>query len=386
MKARERTILGQPSWIVESDQVELAVTEWGGHMAPVIFFRKSGRPAQPYYISPWQGKNVRTGVPVLDPLRGDFFCMPFGAGNAYRGEDHSVHGESAGARWTLSGVFRNEKVTELRLRMSTKVRRGRVTKRLFLVDRQNAVYIQHVLEGYEGRMCLSHHATLAVPEQPGSLRVSTGPIRFGMVPPRNVLSNDGPEYYALSPGKRFAAIGRVPTIWMDMPFQDCATHPRSMGFMDLIAIFARPGATPSWIAAAVPASGYLWYALKDPLVLPQTVFWMDNHGRHAPPWSGGNRCLGLEDGRAYFADGLANSARKNELNAAGIPTVFTLKREKPVLINYIQGVVRIPRSFDRVKSAVFGRDTVRFTAWSGKRVETAVHWNFLYSGELGLDR
>ena len=156
--------------------------------------------------------------------------------------------------------------------------------------------------------------------------------------------------------------------------------------MDLIAIFSRPGAAPSWITAAVPDTGYLWFALKDPLVLPQTVFWMDNTGRHAPPWSGGNRCLGLEDGRSYFATSLADSARRNELNAAGVPTVFDLKSEKPLSINYIQGVTRIPRSFDRVKSVSFGRDTVRFTAWSGERVEASVHWRFLYSGELSADR
>jgi hypothetical protein len=386
MKARERTILGQPSWVVASDQVELAITEQGGHMAPVVFYRSSGRPVQPYYISPWQGKGVRTGVPVLDPLRGDFFCMPFGGGKEYRGENHPFHGESASARWRLVGALRTAKVTELRLSMSTEVRKGRITKRLRLVDGQNAVYCQHVIDGCEGRMSVSHHATLAVPEAPRSLRVSSSPIRFGMTPPRKALANDGPEYYALSPGKRFSSIGKVPTIWKDAPFQDCSTHPRPAGFMDLIAIYSRPGAGPSWIAAAVPDAGYLWFALKDPHVLPQTVFWMDNTGRHAPPWSGGNRCLGLEDGRSYFATSLTDSAKRNELNAAGVPTVFSLKRERPLLINYIQGVARIPKSFDRVKSAAFGRDTVRFTAWSGKRVEVAVHWGFVYSGEIGKDR
>ncbi len=385
-KGRKRIVLGQSSWVVASDQVELSVTERGGHMAPVRFFRESDRPVQPYYISPWQGKNARTGVPVLDPLRGDFFCMPFGASNAYDGEDHPVHGESATSAWRLGGAEKKGNVTELRLRMSTKARRGRITKRLLLVDGQNAVYCQHVLEGYEGRMCLSHHATLAVPEQPGSLRLSVSPILFGMVPPRDSVTNTGSEYYALAPGKRFSAIRSVPTIWKDTPSEDCSTHPRRVGFMDLIGIFSRPGRSPSWIAAAVPAQGYLWFALKDQQYLPQTVFWMDNCGRHASPWCGANRCLGLEDGRAYFAHGLADSARKNELNAAGIPTFFAMEREKTVRINYIQGVVRIPKGFDRVKTAAFGRDAVRFTAWSGKRVESRVHWGFLYSGALGLER
>src|SRR4051794_39017502 len=49
-----QTIHSQPSFVLASDQVELAVTRVGGHMAPVTFHRLSDRPVQPYYISPWQ--------------------------------------------------------------------------------------------------------------------------------------------------------------------------------------------------------------------------------------------------------------------------------------------------------------------------------------------
>ncbi|MFM7035583.1 MAG: hypothetical protein ACKOYJ_10465 [Planctomycetia bacterium] len=40
----ERTIHGQPSWIIATDDVELAITKRGGHMAPVTFDRKAGTP------------------------------------------------------------------------------------------------------------------------------------------------------------------------------------------------------------------------------------------------------------------------------------------------------------------------------------------------------
>jgi len=382
VKGKRKTILGERSWVMENDQVELAVTMRGGHMAPVTFFRDSPAPVQPYYISPWQGTRVRTGVPVLDMLRGDFLCMPFGGGNVYREENHPVHGESAGSTWSLEDVRKDGQIMELRLGLTTKVRPGRITKRLFLAEGENAVYCRHDLEGFEGRMCLSHHAILAVPEKPGSLRVSVSPMRLASVVPRKALANTGNEYYFLAPGSRFTDLAGVPTIWKDMPQADCSTHPLPYGFMDLIAVFPKVQRTPAWTAVAAPSDGFLWFALRDAEVLPQTAFWMSNGGRHAPPWNGVNRCLGVEDGCAYYTFGLADSVKKNELNRAGIPTALTLTRARVTRINHIQGVVRIPKSFDRVKSLTFGRNSVSFASWSGREVEAHLRWSFLSSGEL----
>ncbi len=384
------TIKGESSLVMANPQVEVAVTERGGHMAPVSFFRDSEDPVQPYYVSPWQGSGTSTGVPVLDPLRGDFFCMPFGGENDWHGESHPVHGETAGSRWELVSQQERGAITELVLGLSTTARPGRVTKRLSLVAGHHAVYIRHVIEGFAGRMCLSHHATLAVPEQPGSLRVSASPTRLARVVPRDALTNVGNEYYFLSPGRTFTRLDRVPTIWKDAPFVDLSSHPIPRGFMDLVALFPRlpkagvrsPGWTPAWTAVVMPAHRALWFALRDASQLPQTTFWMSNGGRHAPPWNGANRCLGVEDGCACFTFGLARSAKRNELNAAGIPTTLLLKADKPTSVHHVQGMARIPAGFDRVKSAAFEEDRVVFTAWSGKKAEATVRWGFLRAGEL----
>jgi hypothetical protein len=383
VKNGRKVIRGQPSWVIANRQVELAVTEQGGHMAPVVFFRDTADPVQPYYMSPWQGKGTRTGVPVLDVLRGDFFCMPFGGGTPYRGETHPAHGESAGSRWTLGGVRVSAEVTELTLAMRTTVRPGSITKRISLVDGQNILYCSHELEGFSGRMCYSHHATLAVPENEGSLRLSTSPLRLSTVVPRNALANIGNEYYFLAPGKRFTRLDRVPTIWKDSPTADLSAHPIPRGFMDLVALYARPSMTPAWTAVVSASRRWLWFALKDPAALPQTTLWMSNGGRHAAPWNGVNRCLGVEDGRAYYTFGLSDSARKNELSSQGISTSRMLRPDRPTRITHIQGMVRTPRGFDRVKSASFLTGSVVFASWSGKVVECPVRWGFLRSGALG---
>jgi len=383
MDELKTAIRGELSWVAANGQVEVAVTERGGHMAPVSFFRDSKQPVQPYYLSPWQGTGISTGVPVLDPLRGDFFCMPFGGENDYRGESHPQHGESAGSPWEFLSLQENGGVTELRLGLSTHVRPGRITKRVSIMAGQNAIYLQHVLEGYSGRMCLSHHATLAVPEAPGSLLVSMSPLRLARVAPRDALANVGNEYYFLAAGRIFTRLERVPTIWKDQPFADLSTHPIPRGFMDVAAVFPRPQEkTPAWTAVVMPASRSLWFALRDAMQLPQTTIWVSNGGRHAAPWSGVNRCLGLEDGCAYFAAGLAPSARRNDLNARGIPTTLLLRPDRAARVNHIQGMVRIPGGFDRVKSAAFQDDAVVFTSRSGKKARASVRWSFLRTGDL----
>ena len=77
--AEKKVVHSQPSIGIQSDQVQLYVTETGGHMAPVTFYRDSDKPISPYHISPWQDEpTAPMPAPVLVPLRGDFFCMPFG--------------------------------------------------------------------------------------------------------------------------------------------------------------------------------------------------------------------------------------------------------------------------------------------------------------------
>jgi hypothetical protein len=381
MQERRVEMIGQPSWAMDNDQVELAVTVQGGHMAPVTFYRGTPAPVQPYYISPWQGEGVKTGVPVLDMLRGDFFCMPFGGGS-YQGEKHPAHGESAGSTWSFEGLRKDGKVTELRLGMETTVRPGKITKRLMLVDGQNAVYLRHDLAGYSGKMCPSHHATLAVGEEPGSLRVSVAPTRKAVVVPREARTNNGNEYYCLEPGAEFTSLSRVPTIWKHPPFADLSTHPLPYGFMDLICLYPKIQRTPAWTTVVAPKAGWLWFAMRDAQVLPQTTFWMSNGGRHAAPWSGRNRCLGIEDGCACYTFGLAESAKKNALNRVGIPTAMDLSPARPTWIMHLQGVVKVPRGFDRVRTVQFAPGGVTFASASGKKVGAPLCWEFLHSGEI----
>ncbi len=377
----------QPGWVVRNGQTEVFVTERGGHMAPATFAADTSTPVQPYYISPWQDEGLAEFPdPVLAPLRGDFFCLPFGGNKEPLGtEQHTCHGEAGSGQWRLSKEERRGAIAALDLEIETRIRPGRIAKRIRLVDGHPAVYSTHVLTGYAGPMPLGHHATLALPEEEGGLRVSVGAFDLGLTYPVPFSLPENREYQSLATGRRFTDLRRVPTVWAEPAEVDCASFPRRLGYTDLVLTLKRPGATPAWTVAYSRPGNYLWFALKDAALLPGTAFWIANRGRHGSPWNGRNRCLGLEDICGYFAEGLVPSVRPNELNEAGFATAVTLSPDCPTVVNYIQGALPVPVEFGESVAAVsFAPDEVVFRSDRGNEVRARVAWDFLTRGEDAL--
>ena len=382
-----RTIHSQPSFVVSTPQVELAVTELGGHMAPVTFFRSSAKPVRPYHVSPWQDeKPSAMPAPVLNALRGDFFCMPFGGNSdSLAGEKHPPHGEIVGEKWKYVGTTKSADVTTLTMSIETRVRRGEVTKELSLVADQNVVYSKHIINGFTGNVPLGHHATLAMPDKEGSVRLASSAFRLGMTYPGIFSDPKQREYQSLLPGARWTTLAKVPVAWNGEPDADLTRLPARQGHADLVQVVNEPWEKtngPAWMTATFTDAGYLWFSLKDADVLNSTVFWIENRGRHGHPWNGRNNCLGLEDVTSFFADGLKASTSDNILNKEGVATSVKLEGTKPTIVYYIQGVVKIPDGFEMVKSLEFAPGEVTFVSTTGKRVTTKVRHAFLRTGKL----
>lgn len=373
----DHVIHSQPSWVVSTPQVEMAVTATGGMIAPVTFYRDTGNPVQPYYISPWQDEGLRLDVPVLVALRGDFFCMPFGGNSdAFKGEQHPPHGEVAGSQWHHVETTHHGPVTTLKLELETHARPGKVTKELSLVEGHNVVYGSDTIQGFAGPSPLGHHATLAMPEKQGSLRIATSPFRFGYTNPGVFSDPVKREYQSFAIGARFTDLTQVPLMFKGAPDADATKLPTRQGYADLLQIFYDPGEI-AWTTATHREEGYVWFSLKDPAVLNSTVFWIENHGRHGVPWNGRNNCLGLEDVTAFFADGLAASAQPNILTKEGVKTAVELSADHPTVVRYIQGVAKVPAGFEQVKTLEFAPGQVTFVSTTGQRVSVPVKHEFL---------
>jgi hypothetical protein len=380
--AQKPTVYGQPSWRLASTHVEAFVTEMGGQLGPATFKLK-GRKVQPYSVAPWaEEKTDPALLPILKALRGDFFCMPFG-GNAtpFGRERHPVHGETANARWRFESCAAGAGRRCLHLSLATKVRRGRVDKRIWLVNGQNVIYSQHVVSGMSGPMNLGHHAMLKFPDVPGSGRVSTSRFVFGQVFPQVFESPEQRGYSLLKRGAEFKSLDKVPTITGETT--DLSRYPARRGFEDLVMLVSDPKAPFAWTAVTFPKKRYVWFALKDPRILCETVFWLSNGGRHYPPWSGRHiNVMGLEEVTSYYAIGLAESARKNPVSQKGLRTYLSLSPKKPLVVPYIMGVAAIPAGFDRVVSIreVKGKRAIILKSASGKKAEAAVDLAFLKAG------
>lgn len=381
--AKVETIDSQPSWILESPQVRLAVTKVGGQMAPVTFLRDSGKPVQPYHVSPWQNEGLKDPpAPVLTALRGDWFCIPFGGnGEAYRNEKHPPHGEVAGAEWTYVDTRHDGGRHTLVLAFEPQARKGKITKELSLVEGHNAVYSRHVVTGFAGPAPCGHHATLAMPDEAGVFRVSTSPIEFGMTNPSRFSDPTKGEYQSLAIAAPFTDLAHVPLLEQGAGDADLTRLPARRGYADLVQVINKQDPT-AWTCATRTDEGWLWYALKDPRVLRSTLFWIENHGRHGSPWNGRNNCLGLEDVTSFFADGLAASAGQNLLTRRGVPTAIEFSADKPTEIRYIQGVTRVPAGFGKVVAAEYAPGSVTFVAEGGERVTVPVRHEFLSGAAL----
>jgi hypothetical protein len=308
-------------------------------------------------------------------LRGDFFCLPFG-GNAtpFRGERHPVHGETANSRWQLESADRGQ----LHLSLKTKVRAGRVDKYISLRRGHTAIYQRHVISGMRGPMNFGHHAMLKFPEQPGSGRISTSRFVAGEVVPLRLEDPAAGGYSCLRVGGTFSSLAKVPLDnggWTDL-----SIYPARRGFEDIVLVAGDDRRSFAWTAVTFPAQGYVWFALKDPRVLRQTVFWLSNGGRHYAPWNGRHiNVLGLEEVTSYFHYGLAESAKKNPLSARGHPTCHVLDPKKPLEVNYIMAVAAIPKKFDRVAAILPApdRQSVQLIARSGSKVSVPIDLAYL---------
>lgn len=380
-------ISSQPCWVLGNDVVEMAVTQLGAQMAPVTFCRNENQPVKPYYLSPWQDEGLKLEPPVLVPLRGDFFSLPFGSNpDPYNGQRYLPHGEPPNTQWTCIGSAKKGAVTTLTLELRTQNPPGKITKRIYLVDGHNAVYSQERLDEYATKTSIGHHAILAVPETEGALRIATSRIRFGMTSPLLFSDPTNREYQSFAIGKKFDDLRRVPLMWKDAEPADCTSYPARKGFADLLAVFSETGSklerNVAWTTAVNEEGGYLWFSMRDPDILPATVFWIENHGRHGVPWNGRNSCLGLEDACSYLNEGMPVSAEPNPVNQMGIPTSIELSPDQPTVVNYIQGAVKIPADFLRVKEVRFGKGVVTFVSVTEKTVTIPLYSEFIRTGNL----
>jgi len=364
------TIHGEESFHLSTPEVDLHLTERGGHLAPLVY-HLPGKDASPFALAPWTPDEYPDLPPLLSVLRGDFLCLPFGGQPG-----GPPHGDPANAVWTAveSGPG------ELRCRMDTSDSGARVEKILSTREGHHAVYIEHKISGLEGDFSYGNHPVLDLSGlEPGAGRVSVSPFYWGSVYTSLFSDPANGETQALQPSAVFTDLKEVPL--MAGGTTDLTRYPAREGNDDLV-MMANVPATPeqpfAWSAAVL--DGYAWFSLKNPEDFPCTLFWISNGGRSGEPWNGRHLGrIGVEEVCSHFANGVEVS-REDLLAPAGVPTTRRFNAGETVSLRLVQVAAEVPPGFGRVVEIVpRGPDSVIVTDESGAAVTVFVDWKYVVS-------
>lgn len=356
------------SWPLHSDKVSFAVTETGAHLSDVVFTLAEGRRVTPMHTSPWEDELLPADLPpILRILRGDFFCAPFAESNVIASEKRA-HGLTANGKWRMV----NQTDHSLDLALEGDVMGASVVARYKLQPGHNVVYQRHIITGGSGRIPMGHHAMLrAGPE----LKLGFGPHVFSGTPP--TVPEEPPQGRSILAYPQEIADLHKARMANGLN-ADLTTYPFAEGHEDLWMISADRTQPLGWSAATCSADGWVWFALKDPKVLPSTTLWLSNGGRTYSPWLSRHRhVIGIEEVCSYFASGHAASIADNPLSQRGIPTAFDLKPDGHVVISYIFGVAPVPHEFGAVTEIRADGDGIILVDGNGMHARAAVDLSHL---------
>jgi hypothetical protein len=362
-------IHGSASFFVSTPEVDFAVSEQGGHLAPVDFYFDEYA-VSPYALAPWQPEECDQELPhLLRVLRGDFFCLPFS-----EQKQGPPHGEPANEKWSL--VEQGER--KLVLEIVTADSGATVRKSIEVREGQQAVYVEHLVSGLAGRWNYGNHPILDLSElAEGQGRLAVSPFRWASVFDGVFANPATGETGRLKEGARFESLERVPCA--DGSTLDLTKYPSAPGHEDLVMMVNEPATAEQPFAwTAVTFDDYVWFSLKNTRDFPSTLFWLSNGGRTARPWEKRHiGRVGLEEVCSYFCYGV-DVSREDRLAGEGIATTRDFAINEVVRLPIIQGVALVEAGFGQVRSILpRGEHSIEITGDQGQVVIVKIDWQFV---------
>ena len=293
--------------IVTAPGIRFRFQPEGGFLTDLVI-SDHGRQIAPLYRAPWLAETLPADMPThLRFLQGDFFCAPF-CGHS---DGSDFHGWPANGTWQVGDSRPGTVAADL----PQSVKSARISKLLEVDAGHPWVYQTHRLTGGTGQLPVANHAMVALPN--GGL-IRTSPKAFWETSPLPQETDPARGRSALAYPARTADPRAFPRA--DGSVADLTRYPWTDRAEDFCAGVEAPGSALGWTAITRPAEGDLYLSLRNPAKLPMTMLWHSNYGRDYLPWSGRNRCLGVEEGAASMMLGLSAdqaSPGSLSLNPAG---------------------------------------------------------------------
>lgn len=304
--------------IIGNESVRASIQSLGA-MTTLVFNPGTPRQFSPSYTAKWEGFPE---LALLDSLRGDFLCVPFGAAPAlaedlpeawregFAGPSEWVHGPSANLEWSASEV--GEDYARLFLEYAPDSPIEKVERRVTCLE-GGVEFLDSILVRSDCCLPLGLHPIFSLPEAEGGARIEL------------------PECDSLW---AFPADSGTSVLDRGAVFHDATRAPRADGGtldltrlplkdeVDEIVLLAAP--KKGRVALFNEAEGYRVALEWDTEVLDHAMLWISNYGRKGAPWCGRNLCLGIEAITSAFDFGTGVSGAPNPLSDAGFRTAVEL--------------------------------------------------------------
>jgi len=313
-------------WMLVWNHGKITVQPLGG-MVDVEFHLPSGKKVSSMYRAPWIGEPPATDQPeMIQRLRGDWFCVPFGAGHPVPGlaprwktkvEPEAgglVHGYGAHNNWSILRLTPYEISIAIEYPQNHPIRKLERTIRPMPGER--AVRFDLSVEPRDNvSLPIGIHPTFRMPPEPGSIRLEPGGFSFGLTYPGDFE----PGAYALKPDALFDSIVKVqdrnlnPIDLSRLPLEGDSENLVQLcgvdGRFDLINEKEKYRIRLQWV----------------PEHFPSCAIWISNRGRKYAPWNGRNLAVGIEPVCSAFELGTVVSKSPNPISESGIQTCISFK-------------------------------------------------------------
>ena len=364
------------SYTLDSDLTKAQISIYGGNVTAQ--FDLDGKKVEPFFIAPWWADDREALLGTCEySLRGIFFCFPFGVS---AGTDDSIdrpcHGFTSSRNWDLVKEYSDGKSSTVELAMHIPEENADVTQKVTVCDGQNVLYISNTVSGTVGKYPLGYHPTLRMPEALGSAILDMSPYKECWTSPTHIDAPENGGYCSLVTDYEITDEENVPTVYGKNV--NLKKHPFIKGFDDIYMYVYDTSEEFNYAALSIPSEGYLYYQIKNPKQLSNSMIWTSYAGRHFPLWNSRvNGCIEIGAATNYFFYGLPGAQKDDPLTEKGYTMYHELDGSERTY-KLVCGVVKIPADYKGVSSIVRkDENTIIINGKDGSVIETACSIDFL---------
>lgn len=338
---------GRDSLALDSDLTHAKISVNGAHVTAT--FDLDGKLINPFFIAPWWNEECTMLEGTCDyVLRGIFFCFPFGISEPQDDLNRPCHGFAPARDWTPILSETNALGSTITLSQNIPEEHAEIQQRVTVRNGETVLYIENSVTGAIGDYPVGYHPTLQIPLEIGSAILDQSLYSQCLTAPAHIDQPENGGYCSLVPNYEVTDETNVPTVYGK--HVNLKQQPFIKGFDDIYMYIFDQNNTLDFSALSVPSAGYLYYQLKNPTQLPNSMIWTSYCGRHYPKWNGRvNGCIEIGAGKNYFFYGQSRELNKNPLTRKGYPMYDTFDGSTRTY-KLISGVVKIPNDFKGVSS------------------------------------